>query len=78
MDLNQAVVRMARGGAAWDLRLDSREVIGNARVPDAKGAPMVVRMQTLRLPAADPAQAEAEDGPDPWPRSTRARCRRWT
>lgn len=65
MDLNQAVVRLARGGQAWDLRLDSKEVIGNARVPDAKGSPMVVRMQTLRLPAADPAQAQAEDGPDP-------------
>ncbi|HEN8799667.1 TPA: TIGR02099 family protein [Pseudomonas putida] len=65
MDLNQAVVRLARGGSAWDLRLDSKEVIGNARVPDAKGAPMVVRMQTLRLPAATPAEKQAEDGPDP-------------
>ncbi|MFB1631614.1 YhdP family protein [Pseudomonas sp. AP-1] len=65
MDLNQAVVRLARGGPAWDLRLDSKEVIGNARVPDAKAAPMTVRLQTLRLPAADPAQVQAEDGPDP-------------
>ncbi|MEC4874293.1 TIGR02099 family protein [Pseudomonas sp. NC26] len=65
MDLNQAVVRMARGGPAWDLRLDSREVIGNARLPDAKGAAMTVRLQTLRLPAADPAEAQAEEGPDP-------------
>lgn len=65
MDLNQAVVRLARGGPAWDLRLDSKEVIGNARVPDAKGAPMSIRLQTLRLPAADPAQAQAEEGPDP-------------
>ncbi|MFG0464275.1 YhdP family protein [Pseudomonas putida] len=65
MDLNQAVVRLARAGPAWDLRLDSKEVIGNARVPDAKGAPMVVRMQTLRLPAASAAEQQAEDGPDP-------------
>ncbi|MBK4999628.1 TIGR02099 family protein [Pseudomonas sp. S31] len=65
MDLNQAVVRLARGGPAWDLRLDSREVIGNARLPDAKGAAMSVRLQTLRLPAADPAQAQSEEGPDP-------------
>lgn len=69
LDLNQAVVRLARGGPAWDLRLDSKEVIGNARVPDAKGAPMVVRMQTLRLPAASAAEkqaeAQAEEGPDP-------------
>ncbi|WAB97212.1 MULTISPECIES: YhdP family protein [Pseudomonas] len=65
MELNQAVVRLARGGPAWDLRLDSKEVIGNARLPDAKGAPMTVRLQTLRLPAADPVQAQAEEGPDP-------------
>ncbi|WP_449434738.1 YhdP family protein [Pseudomonas putida] len=65
MDLNQAVIRLVRGGPAWDLRLDSKEVIGNARVPDAKAAPMTVRLQTLRLPAADPAQAQAEAGPDP-------------
>lgn len=65
MDLNQAVVRLARSGPAWDLRLDSREVIGNARLPDAKGAAMAVRLQTLRLPAADPSQAQDEDGPDP-------------
>ncbi len=69
LDLNQAVVRLARGGPAWDLRFDSKEVIGNARVPDAKGAPMVVRMQTLRLPAASAAEkqaeAQAEEGPDP-------------
>lgn len=69
LDLNQAVVRLARGGPAWDLRLDSKEVIGNARMPDAKGAPMVVRMQTLRLPAASAAEkqaeAQAEEGPDP-------------
>ncbi|MGN8257963.1 YhdP family protein [Pseudomonas sp. SMSB3] len=63
--LNQAVVRLARGGPAWDLRVDSKEVIGNARLPDAKAAPMTVRLQTLRLPAADPAQGQAEQGPDP-------------
>ncbi|MDF0730324.1 YhdP family protein [Pseudomonas entomophila] len=65
LDLNQAVVRLARGGGAWDLRLDSREVIGNARIPDAKVAPMVVRLQTLRLPPADAEQEQAEDAPDP-------------
>ncbi|MFJ4350796.1 YhdP family protein [Pseudomonas sp. NPDC089428] len=65
MDLNQAVVRLARGGQAWDLRLDSKEVIGNARVPDAKAAPMTVRLQTLRLPPADPAETQSEEGPDP-------------
>src|SRR5690606_11134407 len=32
---------------------------------DAKGAPMVVSLQTLRLPAADATDEQAEDGPDP-------------
>ncbi|MFP5425701.1 MAG: YhdP family protein [Gammaproteobacteria bacterium] len=65
MDLNQAVVRLARAANAWDLRLDSREVMGNARIPDAKAQPMVVKLQTLRLPPADPAETQSEDGPDP-------------
>ncbi|MBH3413856.1 YhdP family protein [Pseudomonas putida] len=65
MNLNQAVVRLTRGGPAWDLRLDSKEVIGNARLPDAKAAPLVVRLQTLRLPPADPAETQSEEGPDP-------------
>ncbi len=64
-ELNQAVVRLARVASAWDLRLDSREVMGNARLPDAKAAPMVVTLQTLRLPPADPQQEAADDAPDP-------------
>ncbi|CAK13979.1 YhdP family protein [Pseudomonas entomophila] len=66
MDLNQAVVRLARGGQAWDLRLDSKEVIGNARIPDAKATPMTIRLQTLRLPPANATTEEqAENAPDP-------------
>ncbi|QVM92401.1 TIGR02099 family protein [Pseudomonas entomophila] len=66
MDLNQAVVRLARGGQAWDLRLDSKEVIGNARIPDAKATPMTIRLQTLRLPPASATTEEqAENAPDP-------------
>ncbi|MCE1116149.1 MULTISPECIES: YhdP family protein [Pseudomonas] len=65
MDLNQAVVRLARGGPAWDLRLDSKEVIGNARIPDAKGVPLNIRLQSLRLPPADPNEAQPENAPDP-------------
>ncbi|MFB4392567.1 MULTISPECIES: YhdP family protein [unclassified Pseudomonas] len=65
MDLNQTVVRLARGGDAWDLRLDSKEVIGNARIPDAKAAPMAVHLQTLRLPPADPQAQQDENAPDP-------------
>ncbi|HKS13742.1 MAG TPA: YhdP family protein [Pseudomonas sp.] len=65
LTLNQAVVRLDRAGPGWSVRLDSREVIGNARVPDAKAAPMAINLQTLRLPAADPAQVQSDDAPDP-------------
>ncbi|AZL70396.1 YhdP family protein [Pseudomonas oryziphila] len=65
MDLNQAVVRLARSGPAWDLRLDSKEVIGNARIPDAKGVPLTIRLPSLRLPPADPNVTAPENAPDP-------------
>ncbi len=64
-ELNQAMVRLARGSAAWDVRLDSQQVVGNARVPDAKGAPITVRLQTLRLPAGNTDPAQDEDDADP-------------
>ncbi|MDD2060515.1 TIGR02099 family protein [Pseudomonas putida] len=65
LTLNQAVVRLDRNNNNWALRLDSKEVIGNARVPDAKGAPMVVNLQTIHLPAADPAEVTSPNAPDP-------------
>lgn len=65
MDLNQAVVRLARSGPSWDLRLDSKEVIGNARIPDAKGVPLTIRLPSLRLPPADPNVTAPENAPDP-------------
>ncbi|MDD0972749.1 YhdP family protein [Pseudomonas fontis] len=65
MTLNQAVVRLDRNSDNWALRLDSKEVIGNARVPDAKGAPIVINLPTIHLPPADPAEADSPDGPDP-------------
>ncbi|MFY9962841.1 AsmA-like C-terminal region-containing protein, partial [Pseudomonas sp.] len=42
-----------------------QEIIGNARVPDAKGAPLVVNLQTIHLPAADPAEVASPNAPDP-------------
>lgn len=65
LTLNQAVVRLDRNSNNWALRLDSREVIGNARVPDAKGAPLVVNLQTIHLPAADPNEVTSPNAPDP-------------
>ncbi|WP_313738596.1 YhdP family protein [Pseudomonas sp.] len=65
MTLNQAVVRLRRGASAWDLGLDSREVIGDAHLADAKAAPLVVRLQTLRLPSAQPEQDQSAPSSDP-------------
>ena len=65
LNLAQAVVRVDRSGNLWALRLDSKELIGNARIPDAKGAPMVINLQTIHLPPADPAEVSSDDGPDP-------------
>ncbi|WP_280042592.1 YhdP family protein [Pseudomonas sp. Hg5Tf] len=65
LNLNQAVVRLDRNSNNWALRLDSQEIIGNARMPDAKGAPLVVNLQTIHLPAADPAEVASPNAPDP-------------
>ncbi|MFK0086716.1 YhdP family protein [Pseudomonas sp. NPDC090755] len=65
LELNQAVVRLVRGSSNWALRLDSKEVIGNARVPDARDAPMVVNLQTIHLPPQDPAEVTVPNAPDP-------------
>ncbi|MFK8329269.1 YhdP family protein [Pseudomonas sp. BJa5] len=65
LELNQAVVRLDRNPNNWALRLDSKEVIGNARVLDARGAPMVVNLQTIHLPPQDPAEVTVPNAPDP-------------
>ncbi|MGH8381546.1 YhdP family protein [Pseudomonas sp.] len=65
LELNQAVVRLVRNPNNWVLRLDSKEVIGNARLPDAKGAPLVVNLQTIHLPPQDPAEVIVPNAPDP-------------
>lgn len=65
VELNQAVVRLGRNSDNWDLRLDSQEVIGNARIPDAKAAPIAINLQTLHLPAPDPTEEASPDAPDP-------------
>ncbi|MEG0861349.1 MAG: YhdP family protein [Pseudomonas sp.] len=65
LELNQAVVALVRNPNNWALRLDSKEAIGNARLPDAKGAPLVVNLQTIHLPPQDPAEVTVPNAPDP-------------
>ena len=49
---------LRRLSSAWSLGLDSRTVAGNALLPDAEGAPIVLKLSHLRLPAAEAAQPE--------------------
>jgi uncharacterized protein (TIGR02099 family) len=63
--LDQAAVQLTRKPSAWALQLDSQQVKGNASFPDAKAAPMVINLQTVRLPAPDPKVLADENSPDP-------------
>lgn len=63
--LDQAAVQLTRKSSAWALQLDSQQVKGGASIPDAKAAPMVINLQTVRLPAPDPTVLADENSPDP-------------
>ena len=63
--LDQARVQLDRKSAAWGLQLDSQQVKGTVGLPDAKGAPIAVNLQYVRLPAPDPAVQADENAPDP-------------
>jgi len=63
--LDQASVQLNRKPASWALQLDSQQVKGTVGVPDAKGAPITVNLQYIRLPAADPKVVTDENAPDP-------------
>nr|WP_180205690.1 YhdP family protein [Pseudomonas sp. SbOxS1]NYU05831.1 TIGR02099 family protein [Pseudomonas sp. SbOxS1] len=63
--LDQAAVQLTRKPSAWALQLDSQQVKGTASLPDAKAAPMVINLQTVRLPAPDPKVLADENSPDP-------------
>jgi uncharacterized protein YhdP len=45
--------------------LDSQQAKGSASLPDAKGAPIAVNLQYVRLPAPDPTVQADENSPDP-------------
>jgi uncharacterized protein (TIGR02099 family) len=63
--LNQASVQLTRKPASWAAQLDSQQVKGSASIPDAKGVPIVINLQTVRLPAPDPTVLADENSPDP-------------
>ncbi|KJZ41146.1 MULTISPECIES: YhdP family protein [Pseudomonas] len=63
--LDKASVQINRKPAAWALQLDSQQVKGTVGVPDAKGAPITVNLQYVRLPAPDPKALTDDNAPDP-------------
>jgi len=63
--LDQASVLLTRKAAAWNLALDSQQAKGTVGIPDAKGAPIAINLQTVRLPAPDPTVLADENSPDP-------------
>jgi uncharacterized protein (TIGR02099 family) len=63
--LEQASVQLDRKPDAWALRLDSQQAKGNASLPDAKTAPIGIKLDYVRLPAADPTVQADENAPDP-------------
>lgn len=63
--LDQVRLIMKRHAAAWALQIDSKQAIGAVTLPDAKNAPIVVMMQSIRLPAPDPKVVADENAPDP-------------
>ncbi|MGE1174004.1 YhdP family protein [Pseudomonas sp. BW7P1] len=63
--LDQATVQLNRKPDAWALALDSQQAKGTASLPDAKGVPIAVNLQYVRLPAPDPTVQADENSPDP-------------
>lgn len=66
--LDQASVALKRSAAAWEATVDSQQVTGSARLPDASGQPIVVSLQAVHLPPAATPKPDApppEDTPDP-------------
>ena len=63
--LDQVKLQLDRKPAAWGLQLDSQQAKGTVNLPDAKGAPIVVSLQYVKLPAVDPKAQADENAPDP-------------
>lgn len=63
--LDQASVQLNRKPTAWTLQLDSQQAKGSVGLPDAKGVPIAITLQYVRLPAPDPTVLADENSPDP-------------
>ncbi len=62
---DQVSLLLDRKPAAWGLQLDSQQAKGSVNLPDAKGAPIAINLQYVKLPAVDPTVQADENAPDP-------------
>ncbi|WP_010170611.1 YhdP family protein [Pseudomonas sp. PAMC 25886] len=62
---DQVNLQLDRKPAAWGLQFDSQQAKGTVGLPDAKGAPIAVNLQYVKLPAVDPTVQADENAPDP-------------
>ncbi|MGH8404583.1 MAG: YhdP family protein, partial [Pseudomonas sp.] len=62
---DQVSLQLDRKPAAWGLQFDSQQAKGTVGLPDAKGAPIAVNLQYVKLPAVDPTVQADENAPDP-------------
>ena len=62
---DQVTLQLDRKPAAWGLQLDSQQAKGTVNLPDAKGAPIAINLQYVKLPAVDPTVQADENAPDP-------------
>ena len=62
---DQVNLQLDRKPAAWGLQFDSQQAKGTVNLLDAKGAPIAVNLQYVKLPALDPTVQADENAPDP-------------
>ncbi|MFO2464993.1 YhdP family protein [Pseudomonas sp. 15FMM2] len=64
-EFDQVSLQLDRKPSAWGLRFDSQQAKGTVGLPDAKGAPIAINLQYVKLPAVDPTVQADENAPDP-------------
>jgi len=62
---DQVNLQLDRKPSAWGLQFDSQQAKGTVNLSDAKGAPIAVNLQYVKLPAVDPTVQADENAPDP-------------
>ena len=66
--LDQATVSLKRSAAAWNLAVASQQITGRVTLPDARGVPIDINLDTVRLPPVDPNVIKPDnpvEAPDP-------------